>query len=78
VLAFFATSQLVTRDFTSAIVLAPLIAGIAALVVLVVQFRKEDPLMPVRALSTSLPVIGMITAMIAAMRAERVVQKVVS
>jgi MFS family permease len=66
VLAFFATSQLVARDFTAAIVLAPLIAGIAALVVLVVeQFRKEDPLMPARALSTSLPVIGTITAMIA-------------
>jgi hypothetical protein len=64
---------------TAAAVNIGLIAGIAALVVLVVeQFRKEDPLMPVRALSTSLPVTGTITAMIAGMRAEPVVQKVVS
>ena len=35
------------------------------MVLVVVQFRHRDPLMPVKALSTQLPVTGTIVAMIA-------------
>jgi MFS family permease len=66
VLPFFATSQLVSAKFGQAIVWAPLVAGLVLLCVLVVeQYRKSEALMPVEALSTSLPVIGTLAAMVA-------------
>jgi hypothetical protein len=66
VLPFFATSVLAATGFTSPVFLVPFVVGLAALVALVVvEYRKRDPLMPVKALSTQLPVTGTAVAMIA-------------
>lgn len=66
VLPFFATASLARGSFTSPVVLVPGVLGLLALVVLVVtQYRAEDPLIPVKALSTSLPVTGTLVAMVA-------------
>jgi MFS family permease len=66
VLPFFATSVLGRASFTSPVFLVPVAVGLAALVALiVVEYRKRDPLMPVRALGTQLPVTGAAVAMIA-------------
>ena len=63
---FFATSQLVSAKFGQAIVLAPLVVGLLVLIALIVeQYRKDEALMPVEALSTSLPVMGTLAAMVA-------------
>jgi hypothetical protein len=65
-LPFFATSVLTPGGFTSPLFLVPFLVGLAALVALVVvEYRKRDPLMPVKALSTQLPVTGTAVAMIA-------------
>ena len=66
VLPFFATSMLSGASVGSPVVLVPFLLGLAALVALVVsQYRKRNPLMPVKALSTQLPVTGIIVAMLA-------------
>lgn len=66
VLPFLATGLLTGRSLTAPVVLVPFLVGIAALVVLVVvERRKRQPLMPVRALSTQLPVTGTVVAMVA-------------
>ncbi|MGN6245517.1 MAG: MFS transporter [Motilibacteraceae bacterium] len=66
VLPFLATGLLTGRSLTSPVVLVPFAVGVAALVVLVVvERRKREPLMPVRALSTQLPVTGTVVAMVA-------------
>lgn len=65
-LPFFATSVLRPGGFTSPLFLAPFTVGLVALLALVVvEYRKRDPLMPVEALSTQLPVTGTVVAMIA-------------
>jgi MFS family permease len=64
-LPFLATSVLADRPFGSPQFWAPFAVGVAALVALVVvQYRAEEPLMPVRALSTQLPVTGTVVAMV--------------
>lgn len=64
VLPFVATSSLARASVTSPLVLVPGLLGLACLVALIVtQYRAEDPLMPVRALSTQLPVTGTLVAM---------------
>ena len=64
-LPFFATSVLTARTPTSPVFLVPFVLGLAALAVLVVsQYRKDQPLMPVKALSTQLPVTGTVVAMV--------------
>lgn len=66
VLPFFGVSQLTSAAWTSPIVWAPVVVGLAALAALIVsQYRRREPLMPVKALSTSLPVCGTLTAMVA-------------
>ena len=66
VLPFFAVTRLTSLPVTSPLVWAPLAVGVAALVLLIVrQYRRPDALMPVKALSTSLPVIGTSVAMVA-------------
>ncbi|HEU4675226.1 MAG TPA: MFS transporter [Motilibacteraceae bacterium] len=66
VLPFLATGLLTGRSLTAPVVLVPFVVGIAALVALVViERRKREPLMPVRALSTQLPVTGTVVAMVA-------------
>ncbi|HEU5044424.1 MAG TPA: MFS transporter [Nocardioidaceae bacterium] len=66
VLPFFATSMLAGASLSAPVVLVPFLLGLAALVALVVvQYRKQNPLMPVRALSSQLPVTGTVVAMLA-------------
>jgi MFS family permease len=65
-LTFAGTSVLVEASFTSPEFVVPFVLGIAALLVLiVVEYRKRVPLMPVEALSTQLPVTGTVVAMLA-------------
>lgn len=66
VLPFFATSMLSGASMSAPVFLIPFLLGLIALVALVVvQYRKANPLMPVRALSTQLPVTGTVVAMLA-------------
>jgi hypothetical protein len=65
-LPFFATSALGGISFGSPVFLVPFLLGLVALVALiVVEYRKREPLMPVKALSSQLPVTGTAVAMIA-------------
>ncbi|MCW2966816.1 MAG: putative transrane efflux protein [Solirubrobacteraceae bacterium] len=62
--AFFGASELQTHRFVSPIVLAPLAAGVAMVVALVVyEYRTRRPLMPVRSLASTFPVAGIVVAM---------------
>jgi MFS family permease len=66
VLAFTGTSLLGTVPLDDPAFLLPTAAGLLVLAVLVVmEYRKRRPLMPVKALSTQLPVTGTIVAMVA-------------
>lgn len=65
-LAFFGASELVSHSLTSAVVLLPMLAGVALLLGLIAhQFFVEDPLMPVRRLAHTIPVAAILTAMCA-------------
>jgi MFS family permease len=68
VAAFFGTSQLTSHHFLSAIVVAPLFGGLAAIIVLVVyQYRAKRPLLTIRTMLTStMPVAGIAVALFAA------------
>jgi MFS family permease len=62
--AFFGASELASHSAGSAIVLAPLLAGGAALIALVCfEYVTPDPLVPVRQFFSTLPFAGIITAM---------------
>lgn len=67
VLPFLATSLLGSTGFAGPLFWAPLAVGLVALVTLVLlqYHRKGEPLMPVRALSSTLPVAGTLCAMLA-------------
>lgn len=66
VLTFLATSALPATTLASAVFWAPFGLGLAAIVALVVVERRgEHSLMPVRELSTQLPVTGTLVAMLA-------------
>jgi MFS family permease len=66
VLVFLATSVLVEVTLSSAAFWAPFLLGLGVLAVLVVlERRNERGLMPVRELSTQLPVTGTVVAMVA-------------
>jgi tetrahydromethanopterin S-methyltransferase subunit B len=65
--AFFGVSQLTVHSFGAPIVLIPLLAGVALVVVLMIhQYTVEDPLMPVKKLATTIPVAAILVAMCAA------------
>jgi MFS family permease len=66
--AFIGASELTSHNFVSATVLAPLLGGLAAIVVLIVyQYRASQPLLTVRPLLTSaIPVAGIVVALFAA------------
>jgi hypothetical protein len=68
VAAFFGTSELTSHRFLSAVVLVPLLGGLAVIVALVVyQFRASQPLLTIRSmLSSSIPVAGIVVALFAA------------
>jgi hypothetical protein len=64
--AFFGASELQTHPFGSAIVLVPLVAGLAMLLALVLfEYHVENPLMPVRQVTSTFPVAGIVVAMCA-------------
>lgn len=65
-LPFLATSLLTGYSLTSPEFVVPFVLGLAALFALVtVEYLSDDPLMPVRALSSQLPVTGTVVAMVA-------------
>jgi MFS family permease len=64
--AFFGASELQTHRMLDLIVFAPLLAGVAMIVLLVVyEYQARRPLMPVRQLTTTFPIAGIILAMCA-------------
>ncbi|MDO8188614.1 MFS transporter [Conexibacter sp. JD483] len=64
--AFFGASSLVDHGFTDAIVLGPLLLGVACIVGLIVhQTFVRDPLMPVRQLGHTIPLAAIALAMVA-------------
>ncbi len=66
--AFFGASELLTHAFLDGETIAPLLGGLATIVVLIVyQFRSKRPLLTVRSLLTStMPVAGVAVALFAA------------
>jgi MFS family permease len=64
--AFFGASELSTHSMLSVIVFLPLVAGAATVVLLVLhQATTKDPLVPVRELLSTKPIVGVIAAMAA-------------
>jgi MFS family permease len=64
--AFFGASELELHRRASVQALVPLAVGVAMVIALVVyQYRLREPLMPVRRLATTLPTIGVLTAVCA-------------
>jgi hypothetical protein len=68
VAAFFGASELLTHPFLDGETLAPLLGGLATIVVLIVyQFRAKRPLLTIRSMLTStMPVAGIVVALFAA------------
>ena len=68
VAAFFGASELLTHPFLDAETFAPLLGGLATIVVLIVyQFRARRPLLTIRTmLISSIPVAGIVVALFAA------------
>lgn len=68
VAAFFGASELLTHPFVNGETLAPLLGGVAVIVLLVAyQFRAKRPLLTVRSMLTStMPVAGIVVALCAA------------
>ncbi|HET9690525.1 MAG TPA: MFS transporter [Acidimicrobiales bacterium] len=63
-LPFYASSELAAHPVVSWEVLPALLVGVAALITLIVsQYRRENPLTPVRLVAHTLPVTGIIAAM---------------
>jgi MFS family permease len=72
---FFGASELTTHRLLDVIVFLPLVAGVFLLVTLVVyEAVTKRPLMPVRQLGTTLPVVGVIIAMSAGAASVAVIQ----
>ena len=68
VAAFFGASELLTHPFLDVETIAPLLGGLATIVVLIVyQFRAKRPLLTIRTMLTStMPVAGIVVALFAA------------
>ena len=68
VAAFFGASELLTHPFLDAETIAPLIGGLATIIVLIVyQFRARRPLLTIKTmLTSSIPVAGIVVALFAA------------
>lgn len=66
VAAFFGAAELEIQMHATAFALATLFVGLALVVAMVVhQYRKRDPLMPVGQLATTFPVVGILVALAA-------------
>ncbi|HEY4096738.1 MAG TPA: MFS transporter, partial [Baekduia sp.] len=73
--AFFGVSELMGRRVTDPVVLGPVVAGIAMLVLLVVhQWRSDDPLIPMRKIAHTVPVVAIVIAMSAGAASVALVQ----
>jgi MFS family permease len=73
--AFFGVSELMGRRVTDAIVLLPVLAGLAMLVGLIAhQWRSDDPLIPVRKIAHTVPVMAIVIAMAAGAASVALVQ----
>jgi MFS family permease len=68
VAAFYGASELLTHPFLDAQTVVPLIAGLALIVILIVnQYRSKRPLLTIRSMLTStVPVAGIVVALAAA------------
>jgi MFS family permease len=68
VAAFYGASELLTHPFLDAQTVVPLLAGLALIVILIVnQYRSKRPLLTIRSMLTStVPVAGIIVALAAA------------
>jgi nucleotide-binding universal stress UspA family protein/MFS family permease len=67
VLAFFGAAQLLTHGFFDPVAVVPLLVGIVLIVALIVyEYRARHPLLILRALTTTIPVTGVVIAMCAA------------
>jgi len=65
-LTFFGSSELTSHPFVSTWVMLPLLSGIALIVGLVLeQYHSKRPLMPLRELTSTFPVVGIIVAITA-------------
>ncbi|HUB72894.1 MAG TPA: MFS transporter [Solirubrobacteraceae bacterium] len=66
--AFFGASELLSHPFLAGATIAPLLGGLATIVVLIVyQFRAKRPLLTIRSMLTStMPVAGIVVALFAA------------
>jgi MFS family permease len=66
VAAFFGAAELEIRMQATGLALATLFAGLAVVVAMIVhQYRKRNPLMPVEQLATTFPVLGILVALAA-------------
>lgn len=66
VAAFYGAAELEIQKQASAIALASLVGGLALVVAMIVhQYRKRRPLMPVEQLATTFPVVGILVALAA-------------
>ncbi|MCW3019921.1 MAG: transporter [Solirubrobacterales bacterium] len=64
--AFFGASQLQTHAMLSVIVFVPLVCGVAMIVgLLLFESSIKNPLIPIRSLISTLPLVGVLTAMCA-------------
>ena len=67
VAAFYGASELLTHSFTDAQTLAPLLGGLGLIAFMVVwQYRSRRPILPLKNLSSTIPVAGLIIAICAA------------
>jgi MFS family permease len=68
VAAFFGASELLTHPFLDGETIAPLLGGLATIIILIVyQFRAKRPLLTIRSMLTStMPVAGILVALFAA------------
>ena len=66
-LAFFGAAQLLTHGFFEPVAVVPLLVGIALIITLVLyEYRARHPLLILRALTTTIPITGVVIAMCAA------------
>jgi MFS family permease len=73
--AFFGVAELMDRRATDLVVLLPLVAGVVALIVLVVhEWLVENPLIPVRQIAHTIPVAAIVVAMAAGASSVALVQ----
>jgi MFS family permease len=68
VAAFYGASELLTHRFVNALTVVPLVAGLALIILLVVnQYRSQRPLLTIRSmLGSTMPVAGITVALFAA------------